>query len=83
MASKYYSDALVRQAADRKVLQAHFEEVSSKLAWVDGLFARIAVFTGIRLVLLKTLLRKVNSARRLLINELFAERFGDHRDFID
>lgn len=74
MASKYYSDALVRSPGDAGLKRRLFRSVARQLTWPDRILAWVAVFTPLRVAALKTLVRKADTALRMARCELRAER---------
>lgn len=74
MISKYYSDPLVRLQGPLEERRRLYREVAAKLHGTDRLLAWLAASWGLRLPLLKDLLRKSRSLRRLIQAHLFGER---------
>ena len=77
MISKYYSDPLVRLPGTLSEKQAFYAQVAKKLNPADRLLTWIAVTTGMRMVLIKDLLRKSRTALRLAMAHLRSERVND------
>jgi len=76
MISKYYSDPLVRLPGSREDRRRFHDEVASRLCGSDRWMAWLAVRFDLRLPLLKDLVRKLRSLRRLIKSHLFGERIG-------
>jgi len=74
MVSKYYSDPLVRLPGSKDDRRRFHDEVASKLCGSDRWMTWLAVRFGLRLPLLKDLVRKLRSLRRLIKSHLFGER---------
>lgn len=74
MISKYYSDPLVRLPASTEDRRRFHDEVAGKLRGSDRWLAWLAVKFGLQLPLLKDLLRKCRSLRRLIRAHIFGER---------
>lgn len=77
MISKYYSDPLVRLPGMRAEKQLLYREIADKLRASDRLLAWIAVTTGVRLPLMKDLLRKSRTLCRLFAAHVRSERISD------
>jgi glycosyltransferase involved in cell wall biosynthesis len=79
MVSKYYSDPLVRLPGSAEEKRRLYSEVSDKLRGSDRWLTWLAVKCSLRLPLLKNLLRKSRSLRRLIKAHIFSERIAaDH-----
>lgn len=74
MISKYYSDPLVRLPGNLAERRRFHREVAAKLQGSDRLLVWLAAKFGLRLPLLKDLLRKSRSLRRLIRAHILGER---------
>jgi glycosyltransferase involved in cell wall biosynthesis len=74
MVSKYYSDPLVRLPGSMEDRRRFHNEVAGKLRGSDRWLAWLAVRFNLRLPLLKDLLRKFRSLRRLIHAHIIGER---------
>lgn len=74
MISKYYSDPLVRLPGSKEDRRRFHDEVAPKLCGSDRWMTWLAVRFGLRLPLLKDLVRKLRSLKRLIKSHLFGER---------
>ena len=74
MVSKYYSDPLVRLPGSMEDRRRFHNEVAGKLRGSDRWLAWLAVRFSLRLPLLKDLLRKSRSLRRLIHAHVVGER---------
>lgn len=80
MISKYYSDPMVRLQGSKEDKRRLYEEVASKLLGSDRWLAWLAVKFGLRLPLLKDLLRKLRSLKRLIKAHIFGERITSQNE---
>lgn len=76
MISKYYSDPLVRLPCSIDEKRRLYREIADKLEGPDHLLAWLAVKCNLKLPLLKDVLRKSRSARRLIMSHAFGERIA-------
>lgn len=76
MISKYYSDPLVRLPGSKADKRRFYDEVSGKLRGSDRWLAWLAVRFDLRLALLKDLLRKSRSLKRLIKAHVLGERIA-------
>lgn len=76
MVSKYYSDPLVRLSGSTEEKRRFYREVAGKLRGSDRWLTWLAVKYNLRLALLKDLLRKSRSLKRLIKAHIFGERIA-------
>jgi glycosyltransferase involved in cell wall biosynthesis len=83
MVSKYYSDPLVRLPGSAEEKRRLYNEVTDKLQGSDRWLTWLAVKYGLRLPLLKDLLRKSRSLWRLIKAHVLSERVATKPELVD
>jgi glycosyltransferase involved in cell wall biosynthesis len=82
MISKYYSDPLVRLPCSIEERRRFYREVADKLRGSDRLLAWLAAKCDLKLPLLKDVLRKSRSLRRLIMSHAFGDSITVHSEHI-
>lgn len=76
MISKYYSDPLVRLSGNLEERRRFYRDIAAKLRGSDRFLAWLSAECGLRLPIIKDLLRKSRSLRRLIKAHIFGERIN-------